>query len=114
VEKEIIFNQAVTNTLEEVQSIYRQLDSTRAFCQDGRITNVVENLEAIEHAINQDSYFKHTNVKGLLLENVSSLRQDLVSLLHSRWNQHFKVDHKEGTFVVSSERNYRALYPATC
>ncbi|KAL3450658.1 hypothetical protein BJX65DRAFT_293878 [Aspergillus insuetus] len=103
VEKEIIFNQAVTNTLEEVQSIYRQLDSTRAFCQNGRITNVVENLEAIEHAINQDSYFKHTNVKGLLLENVSSLRQDLVSLLHSRWNQHFKLDHKEGTFVISKD-----------
>jgi centromere/kinetochore protein ZW10 len=111
VEKEIIFNQAVTNTLEEVQSIYRQLDSTLAFCQDGRITNVVENLEAIEHAINQDSYFKYTNVKGLLLENVSSLRQDLVSLLHSRWNQHFKLDHKEGTLVISSERNYRALLP---
>ncbi|KAJ0419970.1 hypothetical protein BJY00DRAFT_301819 [Aspergillus carlsbadensis] len=103
VEKEIIFSQALTNTLEEVQSICRQLDSTRALCQDGRITNVIENLEAINHTINQDSYFKQTNVRGLLLENVSSLRQDLVGLLHSRWNQHFKLDHKEGTFVISKD-----------
>ena len=66
VETEIVFNQAVTDTLEEVQGICQQLDATRTLCQDGQITASIDNLEAIEHAISLDSCFKNTNVRGIL------------------------------------------------
>ncbi|KAL2808114.1 hypothetical protein BJX63DRAFT_424877 [Aspergillus granulosus] len=112
-EKEIVFNQAVMTTLEEVQAICRQLNSTRALCQDGKITDAIENLEAIEHAINQDGCFKHANARELLLEDVSSLRQDLVGLLHSRWNKHLDLNHKEGTLTISKDELEKTISALT-
>ncbi|KAL3468359.1 hypothetical protein BJX64DRAFT_245669 [Aspergillus heterothallicus] len=100
VEKEILFNQAVMTTLEEVHNICCQIDSSRALCRDGKITNAIRYLEAIEHAINQDSCFKHTNVRGLLLENVSALRQEFIGLLYSRWNMHLNIDRKKGALAI--------------
>ncbi|KAL2867961.1 uncharacterized protein BJX67DRAFT_351755 [Aspergillus lucknowensis] len=101
VEKEIVFNQAVTNALEEVQNLYEQLQATRKLCQDGKVAAAIETLEAVEHAIHQDIGFKNTNVRKVILQNVAALRQDLVESLHSRWSKHLGLDHKEGKLAVS-------------
>ena len=103
VETEIVFNQAVTDTLEEVQGICQQLDATRTLCQDGQITASIDNLEAIEHAISLDSCFKNTNVRGILSENVTSLRHEIVEFLRSRWHKHLELDHKQGKVTISGK-----------
>ncbi|KAL2833449.1 hypothetical protein BDW59DRAFT_169113 [Aspergillus cavernicola] len=100
VEKEIIFNQAVTNTLEEVQSLCQRLDATRTLCQDGQITAAIDSLEGIEHAMSQDNCFQNTNVMGILLENVAALRREIVSFLHVRWNRHLEFDQKKGVLSI--------------
>ncbi|KAL4964715.1 uncharacterized protein BDV14DRAFT_71303 [Aspergillus stella-maris] len=103
VETEIVFNQAVTDTLEEVQGVCQQLDATRTLCQDGQIMAAIDNLEAIEHAISLDSCFKNTNVRGILSENVTSLRHEIVKFLRSRWHKHLELDHKQGKVTISGD-----------
>ncbi|KAL4781189.1 hypothetical protein BJX76DRAFT_350336 [Aspergillus varians] len=103
VDKELVFNQAVTDTLEEVQGLCQQLDATRTLCQDGQITAAIDNLEAIEHAMNLDSCFKNTNVMQLLSENVATMRREIVDLLRGRWNKHLELDYKQGILAVSVE-----------
>ncbi|KAL4798924.1 hypothetical protein BDV19DRAFT_356420 [Aspergillus venezuelensis] len=103
VETEIVFNQAVTDTLEEVQGICQQLDATRTLCQDGQIMAAIDKLEAIEHAISLDSCFKNTNVRGILSENVTALRHEIVEFLRSRWHKHLELDHKQGKVTFSGD-----------
>ncbi|KAL4878499.1 hypothetical protein BJY04DRAFT_209193 [Aspergillus karnatakaensis] len=101
VEREIVFNKAVTDTLEEVQSVCQQLDTTRTLYQDDQITAAIDSLEAIEKALDSDSCFKNTNVMGLLQENVATLRQEFVDFLHDRWVKALQLDHKQGKLTVS-------------
>ncbi|KAL5342609.1 hypothetical protein BJX70DRAFT_386099 [Aspergillus crustosus] len=103
VEREIVFNQAVTNTLEEVQSICQQLETTRTLCHDGRITAAISNLETVEESLNSDSYFRNTNVMGLLSEHVAAMRREVVDYLHNRWNNILQLDHKHGKLTVLSD-----------
>ncbi|KAL4949337.1 hypothetical protein BDW69DRAFT_76524 [Aspergillus filifer] len=103
VETEIVFNQAVTDTLEEVQGICQQLDATRTLYQEGQITTAIDNLEAIEHAISLDSCFKNTNVRGILSETVSALRHEIVECLRSRWHKYLDLDHKQGRLTISGD-----------
>ncbi|KAL3472189.1 hypothetical protein BJX99DRAFT_262499 [Aspergillus californicus] len=101
IEKEIVFNQAVTNTLEEVQNLCQRLDAARNICRGGQIMAAIDSLEAIEHSVNQDSCFNNTNVMELLLENVATLRREIVAFLHTRWNKDLQLDQKKGELVVS-------------
>ncbi|KAL4921290.1 hypothetical protein BDW62DRAFT_175364 [Aspergillus aurantiobrunneus] len=101
VEKEIVFNQSLTGTLEEVQGLCQQLDTIRTLCQDGQITAAIDNLEAIERAINLDSCFKNTNVMELLSEDIAATRGEVVDLLRGRWNKHLELDPKQGVLAIS-------------
>ncbi|KAI9370780.1 hypothetical protein BJX61DRAFT_548759 [Aspergillus egyptiacus] len=104
IEKEIDFNQAVTDTLEEVQNLWQQLDSARTLCRDGQIMNAIDSLEAIERTISLDSCFRNINVMRLLLEKVAALRREIVGFLHTRWNKHLELDQKKGQLVVSVDK----------
>ncbi|OJJ53213.1 hypothetical protein ASPSYDRAFT_163352 [Aspergillus sydowii CBS 593.65] len=101
VEKEIVFNQAVTDTLVEVQNLCQRLGATRVLCQNGQITAAIDNLETIERSINLDSCFKHANVTSLLSETLAEMRREIVDLLYSRWNRLLELDQKQGTLSVS-------------
>lgn len=65
----------------------------------------IDSLEAIEQSVNQDSCFKNTNVMGLLLENVATLRREIVAFLHTRWNKDLQLDQKKGELVVSGKHS---------
>lgn len=109
VEREIVFNQAVTDTLEQVQGLCQQLDAIRPLDQHGKITAAIDKLEEIEHAINIDSCFKKTNVMVLLTENVATMRREIVESVRGRWQRHLKLDSKNGKLVISRE-----LYALPC
>ncbi|KAL4755297.1 hypothetical protein BDW72DRAFT_200302 [Aspergillus terricola var. indicus] len=101
VEREIVFNRAVTDTLEQVQGLCQQLDAIRPLDQHGKITAAIDKLEAIEHAINLDSCFKKTNVMMLLTENVVTMRREIVESVRGRWQRHLELDSKKGKLVIS-------------
>ncbi|KAL5003879.1 hypothetical protein BDV10DRAFT_180400 [Aspergillus recurvatus] len=100
VEREIVFNQAVMDTLEQVHGLYRQLDTIRPLYQDGQITAAIDKLQAIERAINLGSRFENTNVMALLIENVASMRREIVESLRGRWQRHLDLDNKQGKLVI--------------
>ncbi|KAL6236076.1 hypothetical protein BDW75DRAFT_207670 [Aspergillus navahoensis] len=103
VEREILFNQAVTDTLEQVQGLCQQLDAIRSLYEDGHLMAAIDKLEAIEQAINLDSCFKNTNVMTLLTENVAAMRREIVEFLRGRWQCHLELDNSQGKLVISHE-----------
>ncbi|RDW57940.1 uncharacterized protein DSM5745_11320 [Aspergillus mulundensis] len=103
VETEIVFNQAVTDTIEQVQSLCQQLNAIRPLYEGGQFTEAIDKLEATEHAISLDSCFKNTNVLVLLSENVAAMRREFVEFLRGRWNQHLELDSKHGKLAISDD-----------
>ncbi|KAJ5229539.1 hypothetical protein N7489_010247 [Penicillium chrysogenum] len=102
VETEIAFNQAVAGTLEEVHRLCQQLETGRAALRSGQITTAIEQLESVDAAVGKDAFFTNTNVMGILSDEVSLLRSEIVEALRSRWADQLKVDRKQGEFHVSS------------
>ncbi|OQE06076.1 hypothetical protein PENVUL_c020G00308 [Penicillium vulpinum] len=100
VETEIAFNQAVAGTLEEVHRLCQQLETGRAALRNGQITTAIEQLESTDAAVGKDAFFTNTNVMGILSDEVSLLRSEIVEALRSRWADQLKVDRQKGEFYV--------------
>ncbi|KAK1143129.1 ribosome biogenesis protein ytm1 [Aspergillus melleus] len=100
VETEIAFNQAVTDTLEEVQRLSQQLDAGRALLQGDQVTGAIDILESTEQAIKKDNLFANTTVLVILSENVNDLRGEIVECLRSRWNDQLNIDEREAKLVL--------------
>ncbi|KAL5362356.1 hypothetical protein BJX96DRAFT_177082 [Aspergillus floccosus] len=101
IETEIAFNQAVTDTLEEVQRLCQQLDAGRATLAEGKIMSAIDTLEETEKAVRSESLISNTNVSHVLLQNVSDLRREITDRLRNRWTEQLLVDKKNGTLTVS-------------
>ncbi|KAJ5673821.1 Retrograde transport protein Dsl1 C-terminal [Penicillium macrosclerotiorum] len=101
IETEIAFNQAVTDTLEEVQRLCQQLESGRAALATGQISAAIKQLELIDGAIGSDTNFAHTNVMGILSTEVARLRQEIEDALRLRWSKQLNVDRQKGEFQIT-------------
>ncbi|EAU34510.1 conserved hypothetical protein [Aspergillus terreus NIH2624] len=102
IETEIAFNQAVTDTLEEVQRLCQQLDAGRATLAEGKIMNAIDTLEETEKAVRSESLITNTNVSHVLLETVSDLRREITDFLRNRWTEQLRVDKRNGKLTVSA------------
>jgi centromere/kinetochore protein ZW10 len=102
VETEIAFNEAVTGTLEEVQRLCQQLETGRVALGNGQITTAIEHLESTHAAVGKDAFFTNTNVMGILSDEVSLLRAEIVEALQKRWADQLKIDRALGQFQVSN------------
>jgi len=103
IETEIAFNQAVAETLEEVQRLCQQLESGRAALVNGHITAAIEQLEATNATIGGDTSFKNTNVMSILSLEVSRLRQEIEEALRLRWSEQLSIDRQNRQFQVKQE-----------
>ncbi|GES62533.1 centromere/kinetochore protein zw10 [Aspergillus terreus] len=101
IETEIAFNQAVTDTLEEVQRLCQQLDAGRATLAEGKIMSAIDTLEETEKAVRSESLITNTNVSHVLLETVSDLRREITDFLRNRWTEQLRVDKRNGKLTVS-------------
>ncbi|KAJ5915167.1 hypothetical protein N7454_011279 [Penicillium verhagenii] len=77
IETEIAFNQAVAETLEEVQRLCQQLESGRTTMGAGEITAAIEQLESTQMAIETDTPFSNTNVMGILSGEIDRAKGEL-------------------------------------
>lgn len=103
IETEITFNQAVTDTLEEVQRLSQQLESGHAALQNGQISIAIDGLQAIDEAIGKDTIFSNTNVMSILSIEVSRFRQEIEEALRLRWAEQLKIDRQKGEFKKSTD-----------
>lgn len=104
IETEIAFNQAVSETLEEVQRLCQQLESGRTALSSGQITTAIEQLESTKTAVGQDTSFSNTNVMAILSVEVSRLQCEIEEALNLRWSEQIKVDRNKGQFhIVNTE-----------
>lgn len=101
IETEMAFNQAVTDTLEEVQRLSQQLENGRASLQNGQISSAIECLESLKTAIGQDTFFSNTNVMSILSIEVERFRQEIEEALRLRWSDQLLVDRQKGELRVS-------------
>lgn len=100
IETEIAFNQAVAETLEEVQRLYQQLENGRAALGNGQLTVAIEQLESTKAAIRKDAFFTNTNVMSILTLEVARFREQIEDFLRLRWQEQLKVDRQRGEFQV--------------
>lgn len=100
IETEIAFNQAVTDTLEQVQRLSQQLDTGRALLQDGQAIGAIDILDSTEKAIREDNLFVNTTVFAILSENINDLRGEIVECLRARWNDQLSIDEKEAKLAL--------------
>jgi centromere/kinetochore protein ZW10 len=100
IETEIAFNQAVAETLEEVQRLYQQLENGRAALANGQLTVAIEKLESTKAAIRQDAFFTNTNVMSILTLEVARFREQIEDTLRLRWQEQLKLDRQRGEFQV--------------
>ncbi|PLN83036.1 hypothetical protein BDW42DRAFT_165702 [Aspergillus taichungensis] len=106
VETEIVFNEAVTRALEEVQRLYQQLEAGRVTLREGRVMKAIDTLEEVEGSVNRDRLFSNTNVMHVLFENVAELRREIIVSLHARWAEQLNVDKKQRMLkVVDNSEN---------
>lgn len=105
IQTEIAFNQAVTSSLEELQCLCQQLDAGRVDLREGRIMVAIDTLETLETAMNKDKLFINTNVKQILIENVSGLRKEIAEALRMLWNEQLKIDRGSKSFQVSKDES---------
>lgn len=102
IETEIAFNQAVTETLEQVQKISEMLDAGRAAIRDGQIMIAIDTWEAVNRVIKEDSLYANTNILGILSENAAGLHREIESSLQRCWSEQLTVDKQEGRLTVSN------------
>ncbi|KAJ5938710.1 Retrograde transport protein Dsl1 C-terminal [Penicillium verhagenii] len=103
IETEIAFNQAVTETLEEVQRLCQQLESGRTTMGAGEITAAIEQLESTKMAIETDTPFSNTNVMGILSGEVARLRGEIEEALCLRWSDQMKIDRAKGELCITDD-----------
>lgn len=105
IETEIAFNQAVTDTLEEVQRLSQQLESGHAALRNGKVSTAIDVLQALDEAIGNDTFFSNTNVMSILSTEVARFRQEIEEALHLRWTEQLKFDRRKGEFhLFTNER----------
>lgn len=109
IETEIVFNQTVTETLEEVQRLSQQLASGRAAVGDGQITTAIELLESADKAIGRDTFFSNTNVMSILSIEVAQFRKEIEEALRLRWTEQLKVNHQDASFQISLGEGVNSL-----
>lgn len=102
IETEIAFNQAVAETLEEVQRLSEQLNAGRAALRDGQITIAIDAWEATDRAIKEDSFYANTNVLNMLSEDAAGLRREIDGSLQRWWSEQLMVDKQEGRLTVAN------------
>lgn len=116
IETEIAFNQAVTETLEEVQRLCQQLDGGRTALQNGQIMAAIDTWQAADEVIKRDSLFTNTNVMGILSDNAAGLRREIDDSLRLRWSEQLMVDKQNGKLTISNDggkdSTRRSLVPA--
>ncbi|KAJ5647132.1 Retrograde transport protein Dsl1 C-terminal [Penicillium lividum] len=104
IETEIAFNQAVTETLEEVQRLCQQLESGRATLGAGQIAAAIEQLESTKAAIEADAPFSNTNVMSILSGEVARLRDEIDEASRLRWSDQVKIDRSKGEFRIVDDK----------
>lgn len=101
IETEIAFNQAVTDTLEEVQRLSQQLENGRVSLQNGQISSAIECLELMKAAIGKDTFFSNTDVMSILSIEVERYGQEIEEALRLRWRDQLMIDSQKGELRVS-------------
>lgn len=107
IETEIAFNQAVTETLDEVQRLCQQLDGARTALGHGQIIAAIDTWEAVDKVVKRESLFTNTNVMSILSENAAGLRREIEESLRLRWSEQFMVDKQGAKLEISSNGGKR-------
>lgn len=106
---EIAFNQALTETLEQVHNLSSRLNAGRNSLVEGDIMTAIESLEDTEKAIGEAVFPRNTNVMGILSESPNGLRRSVVEALRMRWSSLVQIDKKKHQLVITDKEGNRLL-----
>lgn len=109
IETEIAFNRAVADTLDEVQRLCHKLENARDSLANGDITAAIEQLEAIQAALLDNTFFTNTNVMSILTIEEFHLRKEIEEAVCLRWSQQINVDRQKGELRIEKAKGTDVL-----
>lgn len=92
---ELVFNEGVTNVLEEVQKLSEHVSKGCDAVQRDHINEALLCLQASENFMNNSPLTRFANVAKLVGKTLFSLRESIVVLLKSRWADQIRLS-KDG------------------
>lgn len=98
---ELTFNEAVTETLEQVQRFCQQLDEGQRAVEEERIVDAIESLETADGSLETAEFSRHGNLKSILQESVSTLRNSIIELLLIRWTSEVRFNNQQHELRIS-------------
>lgn len=101
---EIAFNQALTETLEQVHKLSCRLDAGRTSLAEGDVIAAIESLEDTEKALGEVAFPKNSNVTAILYEGLNGLRRSIIEALRVRWDSLVQFDKKNHRLVITDQK----------
>ncbi|KAJ9200695.1 hypothetical protein DTO164E3_1451 [Paecilomyces variotii] len=102
---EIAFNQALTETLEQVHKLSCRLDAGRTSLAEGDVIAAIESLEHTEKALGEVAFPKNSNVTAILYEGLNGLRRSIIEALRVRWDSLVQFDKKNHRLVITDQKD---------
>ncbi|KAL1858476.1 ribosome biogenesis protein ytm1 [Paecilomyces lecythidis] len=102
---EIAFNQALTETLEQVHNLSRRVDAGRNSLAEGDIIAAIESLEDTEKILADTAFPKNSNVTAILYEGLNGLRRSIIEALSVCWGSLVQIDNKKHQLVLPDQRD---------
>jgi centromere/kinetochore protein ZW10 len=104
---ELTFNEAVTETLEQVQAFCQRLDDGQKAVEEERIVDAIESLETADNSLETTKFSRHGNLKSILNENVSTLRNSIIELLLIQWASEVRINNQQNELRISDSPGKR-------
>lgn len=101
---EIAFNQALTETLEQVHNLSRRVDAGRNSLAEGDVIAAIESLEDTEKILADTAFPKNSNVTAILYEGLNGLRRSIIEALSVRWGSLVQIDKKKHQLVLPDQK----------
>jgi centromere/kinetochore protein ZW10 len=98
---EIAFNEAVTESLEQIQNFCRRIDAGHKAVEEARIIDAIECLEHSENAIGTVKFSRNGNVTSILSKTIFTLRESVIESLRVQWAREVRVNKDKSELYIS-------------
>lgn len=106
---EVIFNETLVKTLEQVQRIHQSLDSVQEAAIGDRLIDAIEWLGKAHEEIGLLRSFENTTITTILKGKAAELNKAIIETIEECWNDLIQMDRSTGRISIKHEVQSRAI-----
>ena len=104
-EKELVFNQDLESSLRRLQAIHGRLDQIQRAILDDKLLEAADALTPAQEDIRTLASSNNVRVFEAFSSNVADLRNELVTRLDERWQNHVFLDKQRSAVTIKSKED---------